>query len=443
MPIRGQSCKGGLARTEVLLALSSSLGAYVSVASLSVYFVIRMFPESLPRPPRFCMLDVAMILTYNGASAGLMALMVLLTLGLWRGQRRHGAASLDLVGLASSGFSPAALLLLLGIAAEVLQVVFIAGPAYRPLQALGQVCDVLAVMAVLGGVVVSVPPRTLLVDPRWSWRLALVVAVLPGLLASIGKAGYSEQVYLWLRVAAYPAAFALYWDSSARDGEPSTDSGMRSLVGVIFFVLAASSLHGTLLLTRGRRGLVTGANIITLGVVSANSLALLGVSLVRLVRGGRQGRTRRLMQSAGLLCLFSATIPAYNPPWLKHTLSLLLQLKVAVSQASVGLALLVALEVHGWLRRHDPAGGPPAVLRLTWVALGCGYLCSATISDWFWTHEIWVQQAQYVANVVLRLRITNSMVLAAALSLLMMVPAVQRSLVRLLATPPEPTELRP
>ena len=48
-----------------------------------------------------------------------------------------------------------------------------------------------------------------------------------------------------------------------------------------------------------------------------------------------------------------------------------------------------------------------------------------------------------MANVVLRLRITNSMVLAAALSLLMMVPAVQRSLVRLLATPPEPTELRP
>ena len=402
-----------------------ALATCVTVAGTSVYFALKMFPEILPRPPRFCMMDQAMFLGYNGASAALIPLLVLVTLPLWRRHQRPHSSPLMHTGLRSTKA-----LLLAGLAMEVLQVLLMASPAYRPLQAVGQACDLLAMAAVAGAVLATTPLRTLLLDPRWSWRLALFLAVFPGFMATVGKPSYSEQVYLWLRVGAFPAAFAMFWDASLREREATPDSGMRSLVGVIFFVAAAIFLHLAMLLTTTKEGVIQGANIVSLTVVSANSLALLYVS-VRQMRRDPHDRLDQLGSCAGLAFLLCATFPRYDPPWVEMSFGLLLRLTVVPCQAMGGLGLLAALRVFRWLRRHDPRGGPPAVLRLIWICLVGAYLISEAASDWIWTYEIWVRRVQMINEVVLRLRVTNGFLLLGAASLLALVPSVQRSLARL------------
>jgi len=403
------------------------VASYVAVASISVYFVLKMFPETLPRPPRFCLVDQTMILAYNGASAAVIALMVLLTLPLWRRHRRIGPAA----ELATVGFRSAAALLPVGLVMEVGQGLLIGTAAYRPLQALGQVCDVLALAAAAGAVLATVPMRTLLLDPRWGWRLALIAAALPGLLITIGKPGYSEQVYLWLRIGVFPAAFALFWDASLGQQEPTDDSGMRNLVGVIFFVAAAVFLHLAMLLASTKSGMIQGANIVALVVVGANSVALLLVGLWRLWRDAGH-RLDRLGSATALLFLLSATFPRYDPPWIEKSFGLLLRLTVVTSQAMAGLALLAGLRLLRWLGRNDPAGGAPALLGPLWIGLGAAFLVGEAVHDWIWTYEIWVERAQRVGEVVFRQRIVYSFALLAGASLLALVPSVRRSMTRAL-----------
>ena len=410
------------------LALIVALGSAVTAAATAIYFGLKMFPDTLPRPPRFCLVDQVMLLGYNGASATVIPLMVLVTLPLWRPHVQGRMAPLVHNGLRST-----AALLLLGLVCEVLQLMFMPGFAYRPLQAVGQVCDVLAVATVTGAVLTTVSWQTLLLDPRWSWRLALFLAVFPGMLASIGKPGYSEQVFLWLRVGAFPAAFVLFWDASLREREPSSDSGLLNLVGIIFFVAAAIFLHVALLLTTSRSGVIPGANIVILAVVSGVCLVLLGLGVVQLWRH-REDRLEQLGHCLGLLILFFATLPKYQPPWIKHSFGLIMRLTLGPSQAMVGLGLMASLRVLSWLRRRDPRG-PPSFLRVTWMALSCAYLISDVVSDWIWTHEIWVRQAQMVSDVLFRLRVTNGFVLLGAASLLALIPSVRRVVTAPLATP--------
>ena len=412
-------------RVAATLALTTALGTYVTAAATSMYFALRMFPDRLPRPPRFCLMDQSMLLGYNGASATIIPLLVLATLPLLR---RHGRAPGRLV---QTALRSASILLAGGLVMEVLQLLLMAELAYRPLQAVGQVCDVLAVAAVAGVVLASVPGKTLLLDPRWSWRLALLVAVFPGLLTTIGKVGYSEQVFLWLRVGAAPAALALFYDASLRQREASLDAGMRNLLGVIFFVASAIFLHAALLLTSTKSGVIQSANIVTLVVVSANSLALLGVALWQAWRAPRD-RVDQLGSCLGLLFLACATFPRYQPPWIKNTFGLLMRLTLVPSQAMTGLGLLAGLWVFRWLRRHDPLGGPPPVLRPIWFGLCSAFLISEAASDWIWTYEIWVKQIQMVSDVILRLRFTNGFVLLGATSLLALIPSVRRAVTRVL-----------
>ena len=412
-------------RSRATLALTVALATYMAVAGTSVYFTLAMFPETLPRPPRFCMMDQAQFLGYNGASTALISLLVLFTLPLWRRHQRPHSSKLMHTGLRSANT-----LLLAGLSMEVLQVLWMASPAYRPLQAVGQTCDVLAMAAVAGAVLATIPWRTLLLDPRWSWRLALFVSVFPGFLATLGKPGYSELVYLWLRIGAFPAAFVLFWDASLREREATPDSGRRNLVGVIFLVSASLFLHLALLLSSTRSGVIQGANIVVLAVVSANSLALLCVSVSSLWRNPDH-RLDQLGSSAGLLFLLCSTIPRYDPPWVKFNFSLLSRLTVLPSQAMGGLVLLAALRVFRWLKRRDPLGGPPAALRRIWICLTSAFLFSETASEWIWTYEIWIRRVQTADDVELRLLITNGFVLLGAASLLTLVPSVHRSLSRM------------
>ncbi len=406
---------------KATLALTVALGSYATAAGVSVYYALKMFPEILPRPPRFCLVDEAMVLGYNGASATLLTLMVLATLPLLRGLSR---AATPLVRVAQRSM---AALLLVGLAMEVAQLVLIGSPAYRSLQAVGQACDALAVAALAGTVLSSRPGKALLLDPRWSWRLVLFVGVFPGVLASLGRPGFSEQVYLWLRLGAAPAAFALFWDHALRGRELKPETGIRNLLGVIIFAAVALFLHYAVLLTVPKDGAIQVANVVTLGVISLTSLALLLGGLVRLRR--REGDlVDSLGACVGVGILACATFPRYRPPWVRGSFGLLMRLSLIPSQAMVGVGLLAGLRAHSWLRHHDPAGGPPSALRIAWTCLAVAFLVSDTVSEWIWTYEVWIKQAQQVSDVVLRLRVTSGFELCAALSLLTLVPSVRRSL---------------
>ena len=414
---------------KATLALTAALGTYVTAASLSAYFTLKMFPETLPRPPRFCLVDQAMVLGYNGASATLLPLMVLATLPLLRGAGRPEAP------LARAALRSVAALMLVGLAMEVAQVVLIKSLAYRPLQALGQTSDVLAVAALAGAALASRPGKALLLDPRWSWRLALFLGVFPGLLASLGRPGFSELVYLWLRLGAAPAGFALFWDEALRGRELKPDTGMLNLLGVILFGAAALFLHYAILFTVSKEGAIQAANVVSLGVISLVALALLLSGVVRLWR--REGDIiDRLGACVGIGILACATFPRYQPPWVRGSFGWLMRMSLIPSQAMVGVGLLVGLRVHGWLRRHDPAGGPPAALRITWTCLAVTFLVSDRVSDWIWTYEVWIKQIQQMSDVAMRLRVTSGFELCAALSLLALVPSVRRAVTHLLREAP-------
>jgi len=290
--------------------------------------------------------------------------------------------------------------------------------------ALARLCCLVAVCLTALVTLRKHPPSRWAMRPHLAWRLVtLLVGGVTLAFALVTHDNFTPGH--WLRLLLYPAAFATCWTVWHRQRAVSEDTGRLALLGVIIYLPAALFLLYEEALGDPANSDMKAAFILSCGAVGLNALALL-VPATRRLLTQRQGRLICLSLLVGLLTMAAATMPRIVPPWEVDPRGLVNRIGILADQSMVGFLLIMGGAAVGMLRRRDPAGLISGLHQLFLLLTAAGYLLSVALARWIWSHEIWVQKVQYLADVHMRQAVVGAWPTVVWIGLLSLVPVTYR-----------------